>query len=221
MNRQEVIKSLVNSILDIKVPHPVRVGISGITASGKTTLANELASEMQSKGKRIIRTSFDYFHNPKHIRYRQGKASAIGYYEDAHDYTSFLEKLLFPLGPLGNLRYQPSSFDLEKDEPILSNNLAKGDDVLIVDGTFLFKRELIDQFDFKIFVETDFDLARARGAKREEKAFGSILLAEEMFRKRYHAASKLYLDEHTPRLIADAIVNNDDLENPVLQIINR
>lgn len=35
------------------------------------------------------------------IRYAKGKESARGYYEDAHDYTAFKERLLMPLGPNG------------------------------------------------------------------------------------------------------------------------
>ncbi|MGD6831290.1 hypothetical protein ACQCT5_03970 [Sutcliffiella halmapala] len=217
MRRSELIDCLINTICAIHLPHPVRVGVSGITASGKTTLANEIATALEYTGKKVIRTSIDQFHNPKIIRYRQGKDSAIGYYKDAHDYTSFMEKLLIPLGPSGNLRYQPASFNLEEDEYMSFNEvLATEDSVLIVDGTFLFKQEIINQFDYKIFVETDFELARKRGAKREEKAFGSLIKAEEIFKKRYHAASKLYLEEHAPQQFSDVVVNNDDIDYPTM-----
>lgn len=33
--------------------------------------------------------------------------------------------------------------------------------------------DLCNLYDFKIFVDTDFEVARERGAKREELAFGS------------------------------------------------
>jgi uridine kinase len=103
MLRSKLISDLANRILNVRINHPVRVGVSGITASGKTTLANELSEELQCRKKKVIRTSIDNFHNPRDIRYRQGKESAIGYYEDAHDYESFKQKLLAPLGPNGNL----------------------------------------------------------------------------------------------------------------------
>lgn len=195
--------------------HPIRVGVSGITASGKTTFANELAEELQYKNKKVIRTSIDHFHNPRVIRYRQGKDSAIGYYEDAHDYKSFKEKLLIPLGPTGNLHYKTSSFDLTKDEYVNPyTEVATHDMIFIIDGTFLFKEELYNLYDFKIYIDTDFDIARKRGAKREAQAFGSYKKAEEMFIKRYHAASKLYLEQHTPNLHADVVIQNNDIHNP-------
>lgn len=215
MLRRELIAELANNILDLKTNHPIRVGISGITSSGKTTFANELATELQSRKKSVIRTSIDHFHHPRCIRYRQGKESALGYYEDAHDYESFKQKLLIPLGPEGNFHYQTISLDLATDEYVEPHiQVASKDMILIVDGTFLFKKHLCDLYDFKVFLDTDFELARKRGAQREKQAFGSYEKAEDMFIKRYHAASKLYLDEHKPQFSADVVINNNDLHNP-------
>jgi uridine kinase len=215
MLRSELISEIANRISNLKLLHPVRVGVSGITASGKTTLANELEKELRDRKKNVVRTSIDHFHNPRIIRYRQGKESAIGYYEDAHDYNSFKQKLLNPLGPNGDLYYQTISLDLEKDVSVSPEvKIANKDTIFIIDGTFLFKEDLRDLFDFKIFVNTDFEFARKRGAKREEQAFGSYEKAEEIFLKRYHAASKLYLEQHLPQLNADVVINNNDINNP-------
>lgn len=217
MLRNELISELVNRILALKMDHPIRVGVSGITASGKTTFANELSEELRRRNKHVVRASIDNFHNPRVIRYKQGKESAIGYYEDAHDYNSFKQKLLIPLGPGGNLQYQTISLDLEKDEYVnLAVKMANKDTIFIIDGTFLFKKDLRNLYDFKIFVNVDFELARKRGAKREEQAFGSYKKAEEMFLNRYHAASKLYLEQHSPQLHADVVINNDEFEKPYL-----
>jgi len=215
MLRNELISEIANRILNLKLPHPIRVGVSGITASGKTTLANELMEELQVRNMDVVRTSIDNFHNPRAVRYRQGKESAIGYYEDAHDYSSFKQKLLIPLGPGGNLHYETISLDLDKDEFVSTESkVAKKDTIFIIDGTFLFKKDLSNLFDYKIFVNTNFEIARKRGARREEGNFGSYDKAEEMFINRYHSASKMYLEEHLPKQTADVVINNDDIENP-------
>lgn len=217
MSRSELISDIVDKILCLKRPHPIRVGVSGITSSGKTTLANEISEELRRRNRDVIRTSIDNFHNPRVIRYRQGRESAMGYYEDAHDYDAFKQKLLIPLGPGGNLQYQIESLDLGTDEYVNPEiQTANIDTIFVIDGTFLFKTDLIDLLDFKIFVETDFELARKRGAKREEVALGSYKKAEEMFLKRYHVASKLYLEQHTPKLNADIVINNNNLDNPFI-----
>lgn len=215
MNRKQSIKEITDHILTLNLTHPIRVGVSGITASGKTTFANELAVEMKKRGVPVTRASIDDFHNPRAIRYRQGKESARGYYEDAHDYSAFKERLLKPLGPNGNLSYEKISHDLITDISVHNAPLvASPNMVLIVDGTFLLKKEVEHLFDYKIFVDTDFEIARKRGAKRETEAFGSYEEAEKMFLNRYHAACKMYIDEHNPKECADVVFQNSDLENP-------
>ncbi|MGG2015693.1 hypothetical protein [Bacillus sp. S10(2024)] len=216
MKRQTVIREIAEHICALTLNHPVRVGVSGITASGKTTFANELAKEVENQGRKVIRTSIDYFHNPRAIRYAQGKESAKGYYEDAHDYKAISERLLIPLGPNGTKRYEIQSHDLESDLYIRSEPiLASEDTICIVDGTFLFKEELKHLFDYKVYVETDFQIARERGSKREAKAFGSKEKAEDMFIQRYHAACRMYIEGHAPKECADVVVNNNNIEGPV------
>ncbi|MGN4943951.1 uridine kinase [Bacillus anthracis] len=215
MNRKQCIKEIANHILMINLTYPTRVGVSGITASGKTTFANELAEEIKKRGLPVTRASIDDFHNPKVIRYTQGKESARGYYEDAHDYTAFKERLLKPLGPNGNLQYETISHNLKTDIPVHNEPLmAQPNMVLIVDGTFLLKKDVEHLFDYKIFVDTDFEIARKRGVKRETEAFGSYEEAEKMFLSRYHAACKMYIDEHNPKECADVVFRNSDLANP-------
>ncbi|WP_078380689.1 nucleoside/nucleotide kinase family protein [Sutcliffiella halmapala] len=219
MLRVELISEIANRIESLKLPHPTRVGVSGITASGKSTFADELADALRVRKRNVVRTSIDHFHNPRVIRYRQGKESAKGYYEDAHDYISFKEKMLLPLGPEGSRHYQTMSLDLVKDEFVTQDaKVADRDSLFIIDGTFLFKKELSDFYDFKILINTDFEIARKRGAKREEANFGSYEKADKMFLHRYHAASKLYLDQHSPHLHADVVINNNDFDYPYFEL---
>ncbi|MES9666509.1 uridine kinase [Bacillus cereus] len=217
MNRKQRMKEIVDHILKLNLTNPTRVGVSGITASGKTTFANELAEEIKERGVPVTRASIDDFHNPRAVRYAQGKESARGYYEDAHDYTAFKERLLNPLGPNGNLHYETISHNLITDIPVHNKPLvAPPNMVLIVDGTFLLKKEIEYLFDYKIFVDTDFEIAKKRGAKRETEAFGSYEKAEKMFINRYHAACKMYIDEHNPEECANVIFQNSNFDDPVV-----
>lgn len=49
MNRKQRIKEIADRIVKLNLTHPIRVGVSGITASGKTTFANELAEEIKTR----------------------------------------------------------------------------------------------------------------------------------------------------------------------------
>jgi uridine kinase len=113
----------------------VRVAIDGRTASGKTTIADELAHELNRIGRATIRTSIDGFHRPKRDRYARGRHSPEGYYFDARDLDAIRRLLLEPLGPGGTLTYRTASFDLETDLPIIAPTHRAGQrDILIVDG---------------------------------------------------------------------------------------
>ncbi|WP_410989424.1 nucleoside/nucleotide kinase family protein [Bacillus cereus] len=217
MNRKQRIKEIADHIVKLNLTYPTRVGVSGITASGKTTFANELTEEIKKRGLPVTRASIDDFHNPRVIRYAKGKESARGYYEDAHDYTAFKERLLMPLGPNGNLQYETISHNLITDMSVHNEPLlATQNMILIVDGTFLLKKDVAYLFDYKIFVDTNFEIARKRGAKRETEAFGSYEEAEKMFLNRYHAACKLYIDEHNPKELADVLFENSKFDDPVV-----
>lgn len=222
MERKELIHTLVTHILTLDLGHPIRVGVSGVTASGKTTLSKELAAELKRLGRACVQTSIDDFHNPRAIRYQQGRHSARGYYEDAHDTRAIREKLLVPLGAGGNRLYQLTSLDLATDVQLDPEpQIASQDMVLVVDGTFLFKDVINDCWDFRVFVDTDFDLALKRGSMREAEAFGSVEAAEKMFIDRYHAASRMYLEEERPRDKAQAIWVNQDLAHPELIFVKK
>jgi uridine kinase len=220
INRIDVLNTIIRNILARRESHPLRIGISGITSSGKTTLANELTGQLQGMGVEVIRAMMDDFHNPKSIRYQKGRGSAKGYYADAYDHEALLNKLLKPLGPNGNRQYSVKSHDLSTDLYVdIPPETAQQNSVLIIDGTFLFKRDLREELDFKIFVHTDFDVALERGSLREQHALGGLENAKKVFQERYHPASRMYLKECEPAKYADVIVRNNDLDQPEL-IIN-
>src|SRR5438552_14417672 len=152
--RVALLHTVAAAIDGIQLSHPVRVAIDGRTAVGKTTFAEDLALTLRNNGRNVIRTSVDGFHRPRAERYRQGRYSAIGYYEDARDLTAMKRWLLDPLGPRGNRRYRTAIFDLALDQPLDEPpTLAGDDDILIVDGTFLQRLELRGAWDVVVFLD--------------------------------------------------------------------
>ncbi len=202
---------LADRIASEQLPHPLRVAIDGRTASGKTTLANELALVLRGKGRTVIRTSVDGFHRPRADRYRQGRFSPEGYLDDARDWMAVRHLLLDPLGPEGNLLYRTSSFDLDLDKPVAQNPIrATLDAILIVDGTFLQRPELADAWDFVIFIEVSEEVAIQRGVIRDAALFDGEDRAREMHERRYQPAFALYQARVSPEKIAYLTVDNND-----------
>lgn len=218
MKQKELIEYLAAIILNTKRHHPVRVGIDGVDASGKTTLANSLADYLTSKNVDVIRASIDGFHNPKLIRYQKGRNSPEGYYKDSFNNQAIVDKLLAPLGESENLQYKKAIFDFKTDsEVVLPVQTAKKDSILIMDGVFLFRPELVDYWDLKIFVEADFKITVSRATKRDGYYLGSEQEILDKYNQRYVPGQQLYFQEAEPQEKADIIIENSDFENPVMK----
>jgi uridine kinase len=217
-SRNECIERLATVICDLNLGHPTRVAVDGTTASGKSTLARELTDAVTAKGRQPIHLSMDGYHHPRQHRWRKGPLSAEGYYEDAYDFSAFVANVLGPLGPQGNLRFKERIIDLATDQAINEPAvLAPADAVVIVDGSFLQRNELTDHWDYRIFVNTHFDVALARGLARDSKALGGAEAARTAYQSRYHAAARLYISDRHPADTASVIVDNDDLDDPGLR----
>ena len=61
LSRTAVLDEVAGRIGRLRLGHPVRVAIDGRTASGKTTLGDELAASLVGQGRPVSRTSIDAF----------------------------------------------------------------------------------------------------------------------------------------------------------------
>ena len=130
-------------IAGIQRPLSVRVGIDGLTAAGKTTLADQLIAPLAQLGRPVIRASVDDFYRPATERYRRGRESPEGYFLDTFDYPALRACLLVPLGQGGSRRYRTAVFDSSIDRPIDGpEREAAPNAILLLDGVFLFRAEL-------------------------------------------------------------------------------
>ncbi len=197
----------------------MRVAVDGVTGAGKTSFASELAAALQARGRAAVTLSMDGFHHPRAHRYRQGRESAAGYYEDAYDLEAFGERVLVPVGPGGHRRYRTRILDLEHDQPVDESADLAPDAVLVVDGTFLQRPELAALWDEVVFLDTSFAVARERAAGRDAAAFGGVEAARRALDDRYHAACRRYLESWDPASTASVLIGNDDLAAPELRRI--
>src|ERR1700753_1233190 len=146
--RGELLARLAGAIESVTSSHPLRVAVDGPPAAGKTTLADELALLLRSRGREVIRASAESFHLPRARRYRRGEFSPEANYHDSFDYDTLRRVLLDPLGPDGDRRYQHAVYDFDTDivwpPPVTT---APADAVLLLDGVFLLRPELIGRWD--------------------------------------------------------------------------
>ncbi|MBN1313753.1 MAG: uridine kinase [Anaerolineae bacterium] len=217
MKRDDLIIELARLIDSVRRPHPTRVAIDGVDAAGKTMLADELVSPLEAHGRHIIRASIDDFHHPRAVRYRRGSLSPEGYYKDSFDHDLIKKALLEPLGPEGSLRYQAAAFDFRQDtaQPTIIHQ-AREDSILLFDGIFLLRPELIGFWDYTIFLEVDFTETLPRAMQRDRDLLGTEEQVIERYLKRYIPGQRIYLGSCHPRAHTNVVVDNNDPGSPRL-----
>jgi uridine kinase len=217
VKRSQLLEALVQRIVHIERPHPIRVAIDGVDAAGKTTLAEELVTPIQAWGRPVIRASIDGFHHPAHLRYQRGTTSPEGYYHDSFNCQALIECLLAPLGLGGSHRYRSAVFDFRTDAAVQAPaRVAEAHAVLLFDGVFLLRPELRGYWDFTLFVDAAFAVTLGRAQQRDLALFGDVRAVTQRYQQRYIPGQKLYLEACCPKQHADLVVENNDPGHPVM-----
>lgn len=172
---------------------PLRVGVDGPDAAGKTTLEQELDGTLIAAGRSVLGTSLDGFHHPRSTRRRRGSLSAEGYYEDAFDYRAFRHCVLDRLGPGGDHQLRPALHDAETDQVVNppSLDVAPGT-MLLVDGVFLQRPEHVGAWDLVIYVHISPAETLRRALQHDAMRFGSAEEVRERYEHRYLPAQAHY-----------------------------
>lgn len=209
--RRALLETVAGRILESAEGARRRVGIDGVDGAGKTFFARELAGILAGRGVEVVAASVDGFHHPRRLRYRQGRGSSRGFYEDSFDYDSLTRLLLDPFGAAGDGRFVRAIFDVDKDLPIDPVFEQAGPRaILLFDGIFLYRPELRDLWTFSVFLDVDFAISVARMGLRD----GTAPEASAQRNKRYVTGQKIYLTQSSPTRHATMVIDNNDLEHP-------
>lgn len=190
----------------------VFVGVDGPDGSGKTIFADQLAAALRETGRPVLRISLDDFHNTRERRYRRGRESPVGFWFDSYDYGRFIADVLNPLGPSGNGRYRAAAHDLVTDEVLDPPwQQAPSECVVIVDGLFLHRDELVDRWDYSIFLDVPFETTARRMAVRDNTNPDP----SDPSMRRYVEGQLLYFGRCAPKDRASVVVDNSDFDAPL------
>lgn len=146
----------------------VFVAIDGVDGAGKTVFAEQLAEVLCEGGAHVIRVSIDGFHRLRELRYRQGRDSPQGFWEDSYDYAAFTEAVVAPLRAQVRGSYVTAVHEVDSDRalrlrPVVNERPA----IVLVDGVFLLRHELREVWDFSVFLHAPFERSVARLALRD------------------------------------------------------
>jgi len=202
---------VATAILALPADRIRRVAIDGIDGAGKTHFADELAKELTGRGAPVIRASAVGFLNPPRTRHRRGKTSAEGFYRDSFDYGRMVRLLLDPLASGGSGVYVREVYDLRREREVHRlPEMAEPHAILVLDGIFMHRRELVMFWDFSVWLEVPFSVAIPRGVGYGDPD------PDAPVNKRYIEGQRLYIEECKPKERATMVIDNADLEHPMM-----
>ena len=196
---------------------PLKVGIDGIDAAGKTRFADHLATVLASHDRQVVRVSLDSFHNPRQQRYARGSLSPEGYFLDSFNLTRLVQDVLEPLSGTPPFTIRWAAFDHITDQPVKAEpEQIQANAVVLLDGIFLCREELRPYWDVVIFLDIPSELSLQRARTRDLALLGSAAVIEERYLQRYLPAQRFYLKTCLPVKRADFVINNRDPLHPRL-----
>jgi uridine kinase len=207
--RRKLLEHIARKSLAFKQDRVI-VAVDGVDGSGKTVFADELAAIVLALGQSAIRASVDGFHHPREIRYLRGRNSLEGYFLDSYDYDTLRRDLLLPFRS-GARTVQIARFDHRSNHEVMSA-FAEPDvrSVLLIDGIFLHRDELISCWDLSVFLDVPFVISYMRMAARD----GSSPDPDAPENHRYLEGQRIYLRQCNPYDRATILVDNTDLKAP-------
>nr|WP_223128547.1 uridine kinase [Terrabacter sp. MAHUQ-38] len=206
-------RDLADRVAALRPGERVAVAVDGVDGAGKTVLADELA-EVLAGERDVLRLSIDGFHRPRAERVARGRGPET-FYEDSYDYDAFRHVVVEPFRR--GEPVTPAVNDVVADRAVHPDPVAVGvDTVLLVDGIFLQRPELTDVWDATIWVDVPFAVSVPRGNARFGDGHDPDPDAES--NHRYVGGQLLYLAEADPRGRAGWVVDNTDLDSPVLYV---
>jgi uridine kinase len=212
--RYAVLRDLAERVVALRPAERVAVAVDGSDGAGKTVLADELAEVIGvlDGARDVLRISIDGFHRPKAQRVARGRGPET-FYEDSYDYAAFRRVVIDPFR--GGEPVTPAVNDVDADRPVHPDPVAVArDTVLLVDGIFLQRPELADVWDATLWVDVPFAVSVPRGNARFGDGHDPDPGAEP--NQRYVGGQRLYLAAVDPRSRATWVLDNTDLDLPVL-----
>jgi uridine kinase len=184
---------------------PTLIAVDGVDGAGKTTYAAQLAEAIEATGRPAVVVHEDDFLAPRATRYRLGKDSPQGYFLDSYDLGTLATHVLDPLGPGGDRRIRKRAFDYRTDSAVdAPTEEVLEDSVVIVEGLFLHRDELLHRWDWSVFLDVPFTETARRMAERD----GSHPDPEHPSMRRYVEGQRIYLASCHPLDRATVVIDN-------------
>jgi len=176
------------------INRPFVVGINGIDCSGKTTFAKAMSKYFSYYKIVNNHLDIDTFNNPT-IESETYKAFVSGSW-DEEDLNKYYELII---------NYSDVIRAVSESKKKYS--------IVILEGIFIYKPQLVDLFDLKIYLDINISLGRKRFAKR--RSLKQDKRPFEIYDEIWMLSHIRYESEVHPKQIGDLVIDYNDESKPV------
>jgi len=211
MSNCELLRSLCRSVRDLHASKPstraLLVGFSGIDASGKGYLADRLRENLDQLGLNVALVGVDGWLNLPHVRFSLVDPG-LCFYEQGLRLDELFAQLVIPLRTGRSIDLKMDYAEETAYEYRRHRYTFSGVDIVLLEGIFLFKRELRPHFDLACWIDCTFETAMERAIQRCQEGLSreETIHAYETI---YWPAQHIHFQRDRPRESADLIINND------------
>ena len=202
------LQASIASILGLGTPETrsMLVGISGIDGSGKGYVTRLIDEGLRAKGLNAAVINIDGWLNLPHIRFDPNNL-ADNFYRNAIRFDEMFERLIIPLRDSRSVDIT-ADFAEETATEFREHRYAFHDiEIILLEGIFIFKRELVHHYDLKIWIDCSFDVALERAIARSQEGL-SPEATIHAYRTIYFPAQRIHFALDNPRAASDIHIDN-------------
>lgn len=214
-----LVEELVNIIDNKSKGHKLFiVGISGLDASGKSTISRLVDEKLREQSCNSIFISGDSFQFPKEYKNDLVEDSwALQHIKRTVNFDSMINDFLKPL------QTYPETLNLKMIDYDTGENVDKEIElkyplVVVLESIYLFQPDLLDYIDYKVYLDisTKVALERAKERPRDLFLYKDEKGIEEKYSKKNFAGNALFMEKYNPIKIADIVIDNNEWRSPSL-----
>lgn len=180
------------------------LAISGIDGSVKSTIARGVVEDLKYKNINAVLLNLDAWHNPPEIRFNKNNP-AEHFYNHAYRFDDFFSLLINPLKANRSINITLELIRLPENDFYMHTYDLKNVDVIVLEGIFLFRQDLKENYDLAFWVECSFETALERALKRNQEGLSEKEIIHD-YETIYFPAQRIHFEKDNPKSNVNGIL---------------
>ncbi len=183
------------------------VAISGIDASGKGYISQQLYQALTGKGYAVALIHTDPWQNPLPVRLKKENPAA-NFHENVFRWNDLFNRLILPLKKDKGIYLETTGIRTEADiyYPLIYD--LRNIDIILIEGIFLFKQEYLSFYDLTIWTDCSFETGLRRAIQRNAECLDTKTLIHD-YHTFYYPAQRYHFKKDHPAAHADFVIDNN------------